>query len=51
MGLHDCGVFAIANAVEMMTNGPIEDTLFYQSKMRQHLVFCVIAGKISSFLK
>ena len=28
VGFHDCGVFAIANAVELMTNGPIEDTLF-----------------------
>ena len=51
VGVHDCGIFAIANAVELMTNGEIKDVVFDQSKMRNHLVSCFEAGKISAFPK
>ena len=51
VGSHDCGVFAIANAVELLINNQIENVIFDQTKKRQHLVQCFETGKITPFPK
>ena len=51
VGSHDCGVFAIAFAVEVLSKGDISDTVFDQSKMRTHLISCLETGKLVPFPK
>ena len=51
VGAHDCGLFAIANAVEILTNHHVENVIFDQTKMRNHLVTCFEEGKLTPFPK
>uniref|UniRef100_A0A1B8Y9C9 Uncharacterized protein n=1 Tax=Xenopus tropicalis TaxID=8364 RepID=A0A1B8Y9C9_XENTR len=46
----DCGVYAIANAFEFLSNG--DPTCRYnQKRMRQHLIECLERGEITAFPK
>ena len=40
-GAHDCGLFAVANAVEVCVGGNPEMVQFEQSEMRSHLINCL----------
>lgn len=45
----DCGLFAIANAIEFINEGKIKYTDFDTSKMRDHLYNCLVDGFVSPF--
>ncbi len=53
-GSTDCGLFAIANAVELasgMDAKVLEGVRFDQSNMRQHLRSCLLSGQMQPFPK
>ena len=51
-GTFDCGLFAIAFALESCLNqNSIQDVSFDQKQMRNHLLSCFEKGKISPFPK
>ena len=45
----DCGLFALANAVELALGNDLSKINFDQTKMRPHLRLCLESGQISSF--
>jgi hypothetical protein len=47
----DCGLFAIANAVEVVAGKNPENVIFDQTAMRQHLKSCFEIGKLEPFPK
>ena len=47
----NCGIFAIAYAVDLLEGSKPYQFIYDQSKMRQHLIDCFEAGKITSFPK
>lgn len=47
----DCGVYAIANAVEFLTPGGNPQSVYDVSKMRHHLLQCLEDGILSPFPK
>ena len=47
-GKVDCGLFAVAVAVEVAVGGCVENSLM-QSSMRSHLVKCLEQGKLTPF--
>ena len=48
-GFQDCGLFAIAFAVEVCLGHNPEDSSFAQELMRQHLMKCLSIGTMQSF--
>ena len=50
-GMLDCGLFAIANAVEVCYGKNPESTIYKQKEMRQHLFRCFNEGLLSPFPK
>lgn len=50
-GVHDCGVFAIANMIEVIKGGKITRINFDQFKMRKHLEVALSSGTITEFPK
>ena len=50
-GAHDCGLFAVANAVEVCVGGNPEMVQFEQSKMRSHLINCLEQKCLQPFPK
>ena len=48
-GFSDCGLFAIAYAVQLAKKHKPEGVFFHQPQMRSHLVNCLSQGKMSSF--
>lgn len=48
-GSTDCGLFAIAWAVEFANGNKPENVTFDQKKMRAHLIQCIDNGKILRF--
>ena len=51
VGGKDCGLFTIANALEVLGGNDVSQVIFDQSKMRKHLISCFENGKISPFPK
>ena len=51
VGGTDCGVFAIAYAVDALRGNEPQNIRYNQSKMRDHLIHCFETGKITSFPK
>ena len=49
LGSADCGVFAIAYAVDILEGNNPERIRYEQIKMREHLVRCLEAGKFTPF--
>ena len=49
LGGADCGVFAIAYAVDILEGNNPERIRYEQTKMRKHLVECLEAGKFTPF--
>ena len=49
LGGADCGVFAIAYAVDIIKGNNPEYIWYEQTKMRKHLVQCLEAGKFTPF--
>ena len=47
----NCGIFAIAYAVDLLEGSKPYQFIYDQSKMRQHLIDCFEAGKITLFPK
>ena len=47
----DCGIFATAYAVDLLEGSKPYQFIYDQSKMRQHLIDCFEAGKITLFPK
>ena len=50
-GTVDCGVFSIANSVEVCMGNNPEHISYDQAKMRKHLLECFTIGKLSPFPK
>lgn len=48
-GFDDCGIFAIAYAVEICHGNNPENCRFKQSLMRSHLRHCLEVGRLTSF--
>ena len=48
-GLNDCGVFSIANAVELAKRSDPAKINYIQWKMRSHLIKCFSQSKLTSF--
>ena len=48
-GLNDCGVFSIANAVELAKKSDPAKINYIQWKMRSHLIKCFSQSKLTSF--
>ena len=51
LGGADCGVFAIAYAVDILEGNNPEHIRYEQTKMRKHLVQCLETGKFTPFPK
>ena len=51
VGGTDCGLFAIANAMEVLTGNDVGHVVFDQTMMRKHLATCFENGKIHPFPK
>ena len=51
LGLHDCGLFAIAYATELAAGGDPERVQFHQERMREHLVHCLTRQHFLPFPK
>ena len=51
IGLIDCGVFAIAYAVELCHGSNPEKVIFLQKQMRQHLYTCLQNKRLTPFPK
>jgi hypothetical protein len=49
VGSVDCGLFAIANAVELLEGNNITGVVFDQSQMRNHLIKCLENDKLTPF--
>ena len=49
VGIHDCGLFAIANAIETCFGKDVQKSLFDQKAMRKHLHDCFNDGALTSF--
>ena len=49
VGVQDCGLFAIAIATALVHDEDASSVQFNQSKMRDHLLQCFIASKVSLF--
>ena len=49
IGIHDCGIFAIAYAVETCHGNDVQKSIFDQKSMRKHLHDCFNYGVITSF--
>ena len=49
VGIHDCGIFAIAYAVETCHRNDVQKSLFDQKSMRKHLYDCFSNGVLTSF--
>ena len=49
VGSEDCGVFAIAYAVELAFGGDPRAVIYRQESMRSHLESCLCEGKPSPF--
>ena len=47
----DCGVYAIANAVEFLFEDGNPESTFNSEEMRQHLIQCLEAGQMTPFPK
>ena len=45
----DCGIFAIAFAIEICLGNPVESVSFEQCEMRAHLFRCLINHKFTKF--
>lgn len=50
-GSSDCGPFAVAYLVEVLSGGDVTSARFDQKRMRQHLADCIRVGKWSPFPK
>ena len=50
-GNNDCGVFAIAYAVDVLLENEIQNIIYNQSSMRTHLISCLENQKLSPFPK
>ena len=50
-GATDCGLFAVANLVEVLTGGDPRKARFDQGKMRDHLFWCLVEQKFTPFPK
>ena len=48
-GITDCGLFAIAYAVEVCLGRNPEEAIFAQERMRQHLNECLLSGQMRAF--
>ena len=48
-GGDDCGLFAIANAVQLAKKQNPTEVNFYQYVMRAHLISCFEKGKMTTF--
>ena len=48
-GIHDCGIFAIAYAVETCHRNDVQKTVFDQKLMRKHLHDCFNNGILTPF--
>ena len=51
VGSTDCGLFAIANAIEIILGNDLTSIVFDQSMMRTHLISCFEKGKLVPFPK
>ena len=49
VGVHDCGLFAIANAVETCFRNDVQKSFFDQKSMRRHLHDCFNNGVLTPF--
>ena len=49
LGLHDCGLFAIAYATELAAGGDPERVQFHQERMRELLVHCLTSQHFLPF--
>lgn len=49
VGIHECGLFAIANAVEICFMNDVQKSLFDQKSMRKHLHDCLNNGAFTPF--
>ena len=49
VGVHDCGLFAIAYAVETCYGNDVQKALFDQKLMRKHLHDCFNSGVLTPF--
>ena len=45
----DCGLFAIANAVQLAKKRDLSQAKCYQYQMRSHLINCFEKGKMTNF--
>ena len=50
-GVHDCGLFAIANMIEVIKGGNVTRINFDQCKIRKHLEMGLSSGTITEFPK
>ena len=50
-GTMDCGIFAVAFAVEVCVGNNVENVSFNQKKMRKHLYDCLSKGVMTPFPK
>jgi len=51
VGIHDCGLFSIAYAVETCYRNDVQKSLFDQKSMRKHLHDCFNNGVLTPFSK
>ena len=49
VGSTDCGLFAIAYAVDILNGNNVYDLIYDQNKMREHLIACFEQRKITTF--
>ena len=47
----DCGLYAIANAVEFLSEGGNPEALYNPDEMRSHFIQCLESGEIRPFPK
>ena len=49
LGGTDCGIFAIAYAIDILLGNEPQNIRYDQNKMREHLVNCLQSGKMTAF--
>ena len=49
VGSTDCGLLAIASAVDILNCNNVYDLIYHQSKMREHLIACFEQRKLTTF--
>ena len=49
--MNDCGLYAIANATEFLSEGGNPICMYDNTRMRQHLIDCLEKGVLSPFPK